>query len=339
MRRISIVALCRSVRLRCRRGRRRSEVTVFQPHFFRRLRGFIGDGERRDLRVVQQADVDGLDLDLAVFIFGFTASAARATTFPFTEMTNSERNRFTLFTSGSLSRATTCVRPWRSRRSMKTNEPRSRMQVHPTEQDDVPADVRRRQFAVGVGARGLSEWFDVHFVRCPLSEVRCPRSVCPRSVVRGQVRAGAEVIGDGQPFDNLCSPVVMFFTVTTPRARSSPPSMVTNFTPREAAYLNCFPSLSDSGYTSTRRAGGPQVGVEFQRFLDRLAFEQRDQDVRRGRREVLRKHIAFGHDHQDPLEPQRKAARRYLFGREHPDQAVVRPRHRDYRRGRERRLP
>src|SRR5262249_25213227 len=46
---------------------------------------------------------------------------------------------------------------------------------------------------------------------------------------------------------DTCSPLRMSLMATSPRARSSSPTMATNGTLRLEAYLNCFPSLSASG--------------------------------------------------------------------------------------------
>ena len=50
----------------------------------------------------------------------------------------------------------------------------------------------------------------------------------------------------------ICSPLRRSLSPTSPRARSSSPRIATNGTLRADAYLNCLPSLSASGYTSTR---------------------------------------------------------------------------------------
>ena len=57
----------------------------------------------------------------------------------------------------SLSRATTCVMPWRSRMSMNTSEPRSRTRcTQPSSTTSLPTSSTRER-AAGVGARELSE--------------------------------------------------------------------------------------------------------------------------------------------------------------------------------------
>ena len=73
---------------------------------------------------------------------------------------------------------------------------------------------------------------------------------------RAASRAGSSPRGTA-----CCSPVFISLMVTTPRARSSPPTTATRGIPAAAAYLNCFPSLSGSGYTSTRSAAVAQLGA------------------------------------------------------------------------------
>ena len=123
---------------------------------------------------------------------------------------------------------------------------------------------------------------------------------------------------------DCCSPVFMFLIVTSPRARSSPPTTATNAASRADAYLNCFPELVglriQLGPQARRRAAPPPARSESSIEADRRCVTSTSGPPVWTRR---REHAAFGHHHEDPLQAERKPARRNLLAREHADQPVV----------------
>ena len=182
-------------------------------------------------------------------------------------MTNSERSLFASSTSASLSRATTCVRPWRSRRSMKTSEPRSRIRCTQPSSTTSCADVGGREFAVRMRAREVSERLDVHIVPCPML-----------GAVAAMARDGADGSASARTSFACCSGLHVLhrhFIARTFVGSDDGDELHA----AQAAYLNCFPSLSGSGYTSTRRPAARKSAASFSASSIGFAFEQRDHHV------------------------------------------------------------
>src|SRR4029453_15239558 len=123
----------------------------------------------------------------------------------------------------------------------------------------VGADARGTQGAAGVGtgegAEGFRHCCQLHCQRRATSdELRATNY--ERRAARYELeveRRAASHVATPERGTSVCSPEVKSFTVPPPRARSSSPSIVTNRAPRVDAYFICLPSLSASGYPSTRR--------------------------------------------------------------------------------------
>ena len=96
-----------------------------------------------------------------VCIFGFTASARRGWTVPSTAITNSDRSDFASPSSGSASH-NHLGQPMPVAQVDEEQRAKITHPMHPAEQDDLLADVFRRQLPGSVGARECSEWDDVH---------------------------------------------------------------------------------------------------------------------------------------------------------------------------------
>src|SRR5688572_3427075 len=283
----------------CSRGRRRSRY-----RYFRRTSSATGvssatgnGGVFASFRIVSFLTITSTS---PVVSFGLTVSAERRRTRPSTPMTYSDRRRLALAISASSSLSnTTCVTPARSRTSTNRSPPRSRTRcTQPSSTASAPTSSGRSapQVCVRVSSPSCSATF---------LQVLENRRACRGLVVRALCLCREMLHRDGAVGDLVAA---------EQRDEGDPAGI---------SVLDLLANL-----VSVRVDKGAQAALaEPRRHPHRMrhvgGIKHRHHHVGRPRGERCREHAALGHDDQDPLEAERKPARRDALAEEHPDKVVV----------------
>ena len=181
------------------------QIAVAQPHLFRDRRVLV-DRERRRLRVVQQPDLAGGDLDLAgldLRIDRFFRAEIDAAGNPDDKLRAQALGHFIRLVADDGLRDAVAVADVEEHDAAEIADA-----VDPSHDDDVFAGIGGGQFAAGVGTSESSEGLYAH----SMSDVRCPMPDVLRMASATVPRATA-----------CCSPVFMFLILTCRAPISSRP--------------------------------------------------------------------------------------------------------------------
>src|SRR5262245_8351503 len=222
-----------------------------------------------------------------VAIFRFVVSGERRCTRPFTAITYSERRRFAFAIVGSSSLSKTiCVRPARSRMSMKSTPPRSRTRwTHPSSTTSAPTSSARSAPHVCVRVKSPRCSATLHLQH-------------PLHHVAGAGLRSHDLFAGGEVLD---SHLASFDLVLAEDGHA--------WDTASFGILELLADLIGLGVHKHPQIGIPEQAGYAKRVRKPGGVEGRDHDVGRVRPERGREHAPLAHDDQDPLEAQREPAR------------------------------